>query len=156
MTTIEGMLKEVFSVGLYNEDTSRAAVTCQQFSWVKWDAIAGWWMRGFSCLFSAGSQPVMRRLGGWCNGRQPGAELVELPVYKSFTIMRLWQEDLSAGSWRISLCRSRCQETVNGDCNRLRTLVCVCQWTLNVVPSCEYNWSINPISNPYPVYSHAP
>jgi hypothetical protein len=30
------------------------------------------------------------------------------------------------GSWRISLCRSRCQETASGDCNRLRTLVCVC------------------------------
>jgi hypothetical protein len=35
-------------------------------------------------------------------------------------------------------------------------------WTLTielqllVVPSGVYKWSINPISNPYPVYSHTP
>jgi hypothetical protein len=39
MTTIEGMLEAVFSVGsalkLYNEDISPAAVSCQEFSEVK-------------------------------------------------------------------------------------------------------------------------
>jgi hypothetical protein len=36
-----------------------------------------------------------------------------------------WQEDLSAGRWRVFLSRSCCQETASGDSNRLRTLVCV-------------------------------
>jgi hypothetical protein len=43
----------------------------------------------------------------------------------------------------------RCQETASGDCNRLRTPVCVCQWA--VICSHEswvYKWLINPISNP--------
>jgi hypothetical protein len=32
ITTIEGLFEVVFSVGLHNEDTSRAAAKCQQFS----------------------------------------------------------------------------------------------------------------------------
>jgi hypothetical protein len=69
---------------------------------------------------------------------------------------RLWQENLDAVSWRISLCRSRCQETASGDCNRLRSLVCVCQWSVK----CSSEWCIQvvnkSISNPHPVYSHTP
>jgi hypothetical protein len=43
---------------------------------------------------------------------------------------RLWQKNQGAVRWRISLGRSRCQETASGGCNRLSTLVCVCQWSV--------------------------
>jgi hypothetical protein len=39
------------------------------------------------------------------------------------------------GSWRISIVRSRYQETTNGDCNRLITLECVTVNCKNVVIS---------------------
>jgi hypothetical protein len=60
-------------------------------------------------------------------------------------------------SWSISLGRSRCQETASGNCNRLRTLVCVCQWSVK----CSFEECIQVVnksnsSNPYPVYSHTP
>jgi hypothetical protein len=48
-------------------------------------------------------------------------------------------------------CYICCQETASEDCNRLRTLFCVSDLS-NVVPS----GVCNPISNPYPVYSHIP
>jgi hypothetical protein len=56
--------------------------------------------------------------------------------------VRLWEEDLSSGSWRISLGRSRCQETTSGDCNRLRILVCVCQWSVK----CSPEWCIQVVN----------
>jgi hypothetical protein len=31
-------------------------------------------------------------------------------------------------NWSISTLKIRCQEMAGGDCNRLRTIVCVCQW----------------------------
>jgi hypothetical protein len=49
----------------------------------------------------------------------------------------------------------RRQETASGDCNRLRTLVTVCQWFVKCNhESWVYKWSINRITNPNPVYSH--
>jgi hypothetical protein len=69
-------------------------------------------------------------------------------------IVRLWKEDYDVGvKWPRISCKSaqlkvriyvwylerdcysscvkiRCQETISGDCNRLRTLVCVCQWSV--------------------------
>jgi hypothetical protein len=49
----------------------------------------------------------------------------------------------------------RCQETASGDCNRLRTLVCVCQWSVKCShESWVYKWSINRVNNEMPVYSH--
>jgi hypothetical protein len=53
-----------------------------------------------------------------------------------------------------SCAKIRCQETASGDCNRLRTLDCECQWTVK----CSHEWwiykrSINRITNPDLVYS---
>jgi hypothetical protein len=124
MTTREGFLEAVFSVGyaprLYNEDTTRPAVSFQQFSWVKWREVVGWWV---GVQLAVWSQYVKRRLGGW---REMAASLGPSQLTRILH-GRLWQEDLSVGSWRISLGRSRCQETASGDCIRLRTLVCACQ-----------------------------
>jgi hypothetical protein len=63
---------------------------------------------------------------------------------------RLWQEDLSAGSWRISIVRSRCYETASGDCDRLRTLACVFQWSVN----CSSEWRIQVVNKiQYPIHT---
>jgi hypothetical protein len=51
---------------------------------------------------------------------------------------QLLQEDVSTGCWKIYLDRSRCQETAGEDCSRLKTLVCVCQWTVK----CSSEWCI--------------
>jgi hypothetical protein len=54
-----------------------------------------------------------------------------------------------------SCVKVRCQETASGDCNRLRTLVCVCQWSLKCShESWVYKRSINRVTNPNPVNSH--
>jgi hypothetical protein len=53
-----------------------------------------------------------------------------------------------------SCVRIRCQETASGECNRLRTLVCVCQWSVKCShESWVYKWSTNRVTNPNPVYS---
>jgi hypothetical protein len=44
---------------------------------------------------------------------------------------------------RILWRRSRCQETVSEDCNRLTTLVCVCQWSVK----CSSEWWIQVVNN---------
>jgi hypothetical protein len=68
MTTVEGLLEAVFLVGsaprlyVYNVDTSRAAVSWQQFSWVKWSN----WLVSEGVQLSVESQPVKRRLEGYC------------------------------------------------------------------------------------------
>jgi hypothetical protein len=82
------------------------------------------WLMSESSVVSWKSA-VKRRLWSWC---EVAANL--WPSYLSFQLTRvlhgrLWQKDLNTGRWRISLGRSRCQEMANGDCNRLRTLVCV-------------------------------
>jgi hypothetical protein len=50
-----------------------------------------------------------------------------------------------------SAVKSRYQATANGDCNRLRTLVCAwfVKWSNEL-----YKCAINPITNPNPVYNH--
>jgi hypothetical protein len=84
---------------------------------------------------SACEEKTMRLV--W-NGHQPRTQLVEGCQLTRVVHRWLWQEDLTVGSWRISLSRSRCQETASGDCNRLRTLVCVCQWSVK----CTSEWCI--------------
>jgi hypothetical protein len=50
----------------------------------------------------------------------------------------------------------RCQETASGDCNIVRTLVCVCQWSFKCsYESWVYMWSINGVTNSNAVYSHS-
>jgi hypothetical protein len=54
-----------------------------------------------------------------------------------------------------SCVKIRCHEKVSGDCNRLRTLVCVYQWSVKCSQeSSVYKWSINRVTNPNLVYSH--
>jgi hypothetical protein len=50
-----------------------------------------------------------------------------------------------------------CHETASGDCNRLRILVRVRQWSVSAITSCVFTWSINPKSNPKPrIYIFTP
>jgi hypothetical protein len=116
----------------YKQDSLKQWVSCQQFSWVKWHEVTGWWVREFICQFSwkPTHEEKTRRLV-W-NGHQLGTQLVEDWQLRRVLHGWLWQEDLWAESQRISLGRSRCQETASGDCNRLRTLVCMCQWAVIV------------------------
>jgi hypothetical protein len=65
------------------------------------------------------------------------------------------EKRIEHGSWKISLNRSRCQETAGGDCNWLRTVVCVCQRSV----SCGFLWCVQVVnkfisSNPYPIHIH--
>jgi hypothetical protein len=106
---------------------------------------------------SVESQPMKRGLGGWC---EMAASLGACYLSCQLTRIlhgRLWQENLSAGNWRNSLGRSRCQETASGDCNRPRTLVCVCHWSVK----CSSEWCIqvvnkSNIQSMSRLYSHAP
>jgi hypothetical protein len=111
---------------LYGEATLRNVC---RFRWVKWREVAGWWDREFSCQLSVGSQPV--KVGvKW----PPAWDSVELSVDRSSAGATV-TEDLSVGNRKISLGRSRCQETASGDCNILRIRVCVCQWTVKCTSS---------------------
>jgi hypothetical protein len=75
------------------------------------------------------------------NGRQPGTQLVELSVDKS---------SARAAVTRGPECKkvknlhrwSHCQEEGSGDCNKLRTLVCVCQWSVK----CSSEWYIQGVN----------
>jgi hypothetical protein len=92
---------------------------------------------------------MRRRLRGW---------LVELSVDKGSARAAVTR-GLECEKLTISLCRSRCQETASGDCNRLRTLVRVCQWSVKWTRSSE--WCMQVVNkynsyNRYPIYSHAP
>jgi hypothetical protein len=104
--------KTVWSNELLVEDVSSSA---------EW---SGWCVRD-AVVSTVESNPVKRRQGGWCE--MTGSLGPSLLICQLTTILhgRLWQEDLSAGIRRIFPCRSRCQETASGDCNRLRTLICV-------------------------------
>jgi hypothetical protein len=90
--------------------------SCQQFSRVKRREVAGWWMREFS----------------W-----------ELKV-------RQWRDDFACAvvqrylEWDCynACVKIRCQETANGDCNGLRTQVCVCEWSVN----CSSEWCIQVVN----------
>jgi hypothetical protein len=54
-----------------------------------------------------------------------------------------------------SCVKIHCEEMANRDCNRLRTLVCVCPWSAKCRhKSWVYKWSINRVTNPNPIYSH--
>jgi hypothetical protein len=86
------------------------------------------------------------------NGYQPGSYLVESPAVKRrlhvwyLVSIILWD----CYSYCVKIC---CQETPSGDCNRLRTLVSVSQWSVKCShESWVYKWSINPISNPKPFW----
>jgi hypothetical protein len=64
--------------------SSSAVVSCQQFSWVKWRELAGWWVWEFSCShfsWKSACEEKTRTLE-W-NGRQTGTQLSELSVGKS-------------------------------------------------------------------------
>jgi hypothetical protein len=54
-----------------------------------------------------------------------------------------------------------CQEMANGNCNRLRTVVCVTQtvkWgnsdSVIIICSTTCKWSLNPFTDPNPIYNH--
>jgi hypothetical protein len=104
---------------------------------------------------SACEEKTMRLV--W-NGRQPGTQLAEVDSWVKlsrkaekrwhYSWVDKWQEFRCGvltsgrwhhhGRWRISIARSRYQETASGDCNRLKTLVCVYQWSVK----CSYKWCI--------------
>jgi hypothetical protein len=106
--------------------------SCQQFNLVKWREVAGWCVREFS--WKSACEEQTRKLV-W-NGRQPRTLLdISCQLRDEFCTVG-WQENLSARSWRISLGRSCYQETTSGDCNRLRTLVCVYQYSVK----CSSKW----------------
>jgi hypothetical protein len=55
-----------------------------------------------------------------------------------------------------SYVKIRCQEKANGDCNRLRMLFFVCQWSVNRShESWVCKWLTNRVTNPNPVRSHS-
>jgi hypothetical protein len=87
--------------------------------WVKWREAGGW----FSWQFS------------WCRSVE------ELSWKFSCGVLTCGQRR-DHGSWRISTVRSRWQETASEECNRLRALVCMCQWSMK----CASEWCIQVIS----------
>jgi hypothetical protein len=85
--------------------------------------------------------------------------IVELTVESWVVHGRLWQEDLSAWSWRMSTVRNRCQRTAEAIAGWKRLSRCCGDlWSVEisdrVVSGCSSEWSINPVTNPYPVCSH--
>jgi hypothetical protein len=88
------------------------------------------------------SRSVKRKFGGWCAVAAAWDPVSWVVGSQRVLYGRLWQEDLSTGSWRISVDRSLCQETASGDCNRLRTIICVCQWSVK----CSSEWCIQVIN----------
>jgi hypothetical protein len=77
---------------------------------------------------------------------------------------RLWRQDLSVWSWRISTLRSCCLGTDGENTAGWKRLSECCDelWIVEtngvlyllVASSRVYKWSINPFTNPNPVYSH--
>jgi hypothetical protein len=90
--------------------------------------------------------------------------LGQLICYKGAQLkVRLWREDFrcwyleSVIQWErySSSVKTSCQDTANGDRNRLRPLVCVCQWSVKCShDSWACKWSLNRVTNTNPVYSH--
>jgi hypothetical protein len=124
----------------YKQDSLKRRVSCcqscQQLSWVKWREAAGSWVREFSCqllvvIWKSACEEKTRRLL-W-NGCQPGAQLVS---WQEFSMggcdKRTWVREAEESP----LCYICCQETASGYYNRLRTLVCVRQWSVK----CSSEW----------------
>jgi hypothetical protein len=103
----------------YKQDSLKQRVSCwscQQFSWVKWHEVAGWWVREFSCQFSwkSACEEKTRRLV-W-NGRQPGTQLVELSVDKGSARLavkkRTWEQEAEGSPSVEAITRKQLVETV--------------------------------------------
>jgi hypothetical protein len=76
--------------------------SCQQFSKVKWREVAGWSVREFS--WKSTFEEKTRRLV-W-NGRQPGTQLVHLPVDK-----RIWVQEAEESASVEAVAKKRIVET---------------------------------------------
>jgi hypothetical protein len=100
---------------------------------------------GNSVSYSVSAKWLQRRVQLGIASRVSSEQLVESWALQGR--LRRWRYEFRCGvltggqrrdhgSWNISLGRSRCQENASGDCNRLWTLVCVCQWTVK----CSSEW----------------
>jgi hypothetical protein len=133
VTTIEEGLQTALSVGLLQgymtqltECNSVREYSAVEYSRANW--VGEQSVRGllqFSC------EPKLLASGSWGKGivRQPRVR----------------------GMFAVGSCY---QATASGDCNRLRTLVCVWQWFVKCNNGL-YKCAINPITNPNPIYSHS-
>jgi hypothetical protein len=97
------------------------------------------------CLLCGLCQDVMNRITG---------------AMSSVRYRRLWREDLSAWSWRISTVRSHCQGMAGKDTASWKRLSRCCGdlWIVEIsngtVPSHVHKTSVNQFTNPNPIYSH--
>jgi hypothetical protein len=129
----------------YKQDSLKQRVNFWLEFWVVQVSEVTWssWLVSERVQLSVESHLMKRRLGGWC---EMAASLGPSfswgsSVDKSSARVAV-TEDLSAGSWRISRGKRRCQETSNGDSNRLRTLVSVCQRS----GKCSSEWGMQVIN----------
>jgi hypothetical protein len=83
-----------------------------------------------------------------------------LSLWEAVLHGRLWSQELSAWSWRISAVKSRCQITTGEETARWKRLSGCCGylWIVEInggaVTACNSEWSINPFIHRNPVYSH--
>jgi hypothetical protein len=120
-TTIRVWLETLFSIlsvlSSYKEEFSwesavefRSSKWAVQLSEVTWSS----WLVRERVQLPVECQPMRRRLRGWC---EMASSLGSSQLSRRLTGVlhgRLWQEDLSSGSWRISttVARKRLVETV--------------------------------------------
>jgi hypothetical protein len=109
--TMETVFSMWFVPRCYKQDSLKQQVSCwlrscQQFSWVKWQEVAGGWVREFSWKLACENQT--RRLA-W-NGCQPGTQF-------SWQEFCMGLQHRGRGIAIVNICY---QATASEDCNRLK------------------------------------
>jgi hypothetical protein len=100
-----------------------------------------------------------QRLTAWATAR-PWKELVARVLswksgYEEKTLCVIFLDCVIQRDCYSSCVKICCQEMARGDCNRLRTLVCVCKWSVKCGHELwVYKWSINWVTNPNPTKTH--
>jgi hypothetical protein len=147
-TTIESLLETVFSIPSmqsgYNEDNLGRP---------GWLSVVGWQR--------VENQPVKRRLGGWCEMAASLGVSCQLRVEfctggcEDRTWARVAEESpLLEAIARKRLMTQQAAGRLSGCCGDLWSVEISDNAVVTVVPSGVYQWSVNPFTNPHPVYNH--
>jgi hypothetical protein len=119
----------------------------------------GEWSASRPCRFTPGEKPPVTH---WIGGRvDPRTGLDDVEKERFLTLLGLDLRPLPRPARSYSLYRlrypgSKYVRYLHLSKDELRAIVCLCQWCVKCShESWVYKWSINRVTNPYPVYSHS-
>jgi hypothetical protein len=141
--TVETVFSLCFMPKCYKQgQSSSRVINCQQFSWVKWHEVAGWWVREFSCHLKDSLWREDKEVGvKWPPAWDPLSWVVSSVDRSSAqAAVTTWAWEAEESLSVEAVARKRRVET-----NRLWTLICICQWSVKFV-KCSSEWCIQVVN----------